>query len=630
MATYVPNATDFTEPLESQTVESAALEFRTLKARVNALDAAVAADDLTDLRVPETSIAVLPAIASRAGKVLGFDAGGDPAMVDVAGTTDPSLRSDLAASSGASLVGYLPAGAGEVPTTIQAKLRESVSVRDFGAVGDGVTDDTAAFQTAVNYGSAGSRFELTIPPGVYKLTSAITITNRSIVINGAGARSSILQFYGCNGLVHQGDYLLDVRDIGLETDSLGLYTGITYGVSAPVLTLDTIRASHVNLFGIIYGSNYWGSGITVQDASNTWFDRVTVIGQSAVSPRIGGRGIRLLSTVAKASTGHHFNRCSFNFLEYGVEVIASAYPSIEGVRFDFCGFVSVRFGIAFDAATAGYTPPLLSICNSHIDLAAASTAPIAIKCTNIAQVIISGNDFYSYANDGVVLYLVNTTQVSVVANTFIGGFNTNMAGILMADGATYTDISNNLFSGPFTNAIYALANAGTLNREIDNRFPGVITEVLDGTESIMRSGKTKVRVKRTSVQTLTTGIDTAISWQAVDENVSSSWVVGFPTRLLIPAGVKTVRFQITVRFAVNGIGCRQVFLKKNGAFFLGTPISTAASASATQPTDITINSEVLDVEAGNYFEVAVLQTSGGNLNIDQSVTYATMTVVRMG
>lgn len=42
-------------------------------------------------------------------------------------------------------VGYTPAGTGAVTTTVQAKLRESVSVKDFGAVGDGVTDDTAKF-----------------------------------------------------------------------------------------------------------------------------------------------------------------------------------------------------------------------------------------------------------------------------------------------------------------------------------------------------------------------------------------------------------------------------------------------------------------------------------------------------
>ena len=142
MATYVPNATQTSEPVESQTVESAALEFRTLKTRVNALAASVAADDLTDLRVPEASVAVLPAVAERAGKVLGFDAGGDPTMVEVAGATDPSLRTDLAASSGAALVGYLPVGAGAVATTVQGKLRESMSARDFGALGDGSDEET--------------------------------------------------------------------------------------------------------------------------------------------------------------------------------------------------------------------------------------------------------------------------------------------------------------------------------------------------------------------------------------------------------------------------------------------------------------------------------------------------------
>ena len=40
----------------------------------------------------------------------------------------------------ASEVSYLPEGAGAVATTVQAKLREFVSVKDFGAVGDGVND----------------------------------------------------------------------------------------------------------------------------------------------------------------------------------------------------------------------------------------------------------------------------------------------------------------------------------------------------------------------------------------------------------------------------------------------------------------------------------------------------------
>jgi hypothetical protein len=71
-------------------------------------------------------------------------------------------------------VSYTPAGASAVTTTVQAKLRETVSVKDFGAVGNGVADDTAAIQAALNSLSATGGV-VTVPQGQYKLTAKITI-----------------------------------------------------------------------------------------------------------------------------------------------------------------------------------------------------------------------------------------------------------------------------------------------------------------------------------------------------------------------------------------------------------------------------------------------------------------------
>jgi hypothetical protein len=100
------------------------------------------------------------------------------------------------ASADADNVRYVPAGSGAVTTNVQTKLRETVSVKDFGAVGDGVTDDTAAIQAAIDSGANA----IYIPGGTYKITASITTRNTDINhVYGDGGFSSELAWHGAAG-----------------------------------------------------------------------------------------------------------------------------------------------------------------------------------------------------------------------------------------------------------------------------------------------------------------------------------------------------------------------------------------------------------------------------------------------
>ena len=67
-------------------------------------------------------------------------------------------------------VKFLQAGTDAKPRTAQSKLRDVLSVKDFGAVGDGVADDTLAIQNALN--AAGGR-AVFVPAGTYVITSTL-------------------------------------------------------------------------------------------------------------------------------------------------------------------------------------------------------------------------------------------------------------------------------------------------------------------------------------------------------------------------------------------------------------------------------------------------------------------------
>ena len=86
------------------------------------------------------------------------------------------------ANIGASTVDYNQGGAGAMVRTLDKRLRDFVSVKDFGAVGNGVADDTAAFQSAATYSSTNS-VKVWVPDGNYKLSGTVDIKNASFDIS---------------------------------------------------------------------------------------------------------------------------------------------------------------------------------------------------------------------------------------------------------------------------------------------------------------------------------------------------------------------------------------------------------------------------------------------------------------
>jgi len=80
---------------------------------------------------------------------------------------------NLAASAGSALIGHISTATGGVATTLQAKVRDmGVSAKaDFGAVGDNVASDEAAFSAARAHAAAASEL-VYVPRGTYKVTSS--------------------------------------------------------------------------------------------------------------------------------------------------------------------------------------------------------------------------------------------------------------------------------------------------------------------------------------------------------------------------------------------------------------------------------------------------------------------------
>lgn len=114
-------------------------------------------------------------------------------------------------------LGFSPAGVGAVTRTIQNKLRDTVSVKDFGAVGDGVADDTAAIQAAFD-----TLQSVYMPKGTYYVTDMLTMNNGQM-LHGDGRTESIFTIKTDFNLSADGVVKIGTAEPGGEIYDIGFY-----------------------------------------------------------------------------------------------------------------------------------------------------------------------------------------------------------------------------------------------------------------------------------------------------------------------------------------------------------------------------------------------------------------------
>lgn len=500
MPAYVPNATQTTEPVESRTVESAALEFRTLKTSINSRIADLEAkDNLLDaedaalqaeidaVEVRTTALEQLAFNGSTPGTVVvqrfTTDAVQTAFTLDVTPVTVAAVDAyingiyqnhntfsvvgnvvtfteaptvgvlELQVSvplqlgvTTADAVEYTPAGTGAVATTVQSKLLETVSVKDFGAVGDGVTDDTAAIQAALNSaktveGVSGSTYLVT---GGITVPAATTLKNIKLKLK-AGSNRTVLTLSQ-----DAAAYKVFVDGNGSNNLSSPISSAAIYasGVSSVSVTECKVTDS-------------FASGIRLDNCDDFVVDNNTVIKTHAGFTEHAGIYI-LTSTNGSVA----FNKV-VNSESTGIKTGTNCFRlKIEGN--DVRG--SYYIGLANDTLSD-------SVIVGNI---ATSNGDNGIDVNGSTNVVVSSNTCVTNTTDGIYVGENNVNRVTVVGNTCHANgragfgcvanfwnfavtgntFSSNVYGIQIADGYDST-VANNIVIGNTAAAFYFTTGANS-------------------------------------------------------------------------------------------------------------------------------------------------------------------------
>jgi hypothetical protein len=308
---------------------------------------------------------------------------------------------------------------GTITRTLSAKLAESVSVKDFGAVGNNIADDTAAIQAAID-AVKNTGVKLVIPAGNYKITDTIKIGYGNsqyvaIHIEGAGRNQDFgtcrfiatfndrpaINIQGARGVTLSG---ISVKGVNVAPESRSdfltnpdyldwITAGCTFGTYNPYcgIAIDAYSGADPGA-GIDYPNDPYGrfhtSRVTVKEVEVRNF----VVGY-CVKPANddnNAEDIAFRDCVAKG--------CTFGLTTGGKQNKGISYT--DGAMINcFCAYSGLRYG-----KQNGSIPRLFNldivVCHRILEVAHTvySGSITGLYCENICELGYFGSGYASASN----------------------------------------------------------------------------------------------------------------------------------------------------------------------------------------------------------------------------------------
>jgi hypothetical protein len=297
-----------------------------------------------------------------------------------------------------------------VTQSLQSWLDQFATVKDFGAVGDGITDDTEAINRALNQlycreNNVQVRRSLFFPAGVYKISQTIIIPPFATLV-GEGADNSIIQ-------MESGDDSALRAYVARTGDSLQ-QTGVNIGNNGAVVPqYVTVRdMAFVSLDPDV-------SVFYVEDAENCSFQNVTFQGPLTTAnlntAADNTAGVSFNSTPALVTKNVVFDQCLFSGTTYGVY----ADVEVQQINFTNSKFDTLYQGVVLGPTSGGPTGvKVLHNLFDNIYAQGVLVADATLCATGYNYFLDVGNHFNGVTNPATAIVEFETSNNISIADMF--------------------------------------------------------------------------------------------------------------------------------------------------------------------------------------------------------------------